>query len=265
VLLAGLVTAATTVSEPVPSRDHTERMLAAAGAPVSREPSPGAGGFRTTVGNADELELELVDVPGDISSAAFLIAAGVLVPDSRLVLERVGVNWTRAGFLRIAQRMGAIVVGELEPPGAFTAAEPVSDLDVSSGPIEATIVEADEVPLAIDELPLVALLGCFAEGETVVRGAAELRVKESDRIATVVDGLRGLGADIEALADGFVVRGTGRLRGGQLDAHGDHRLALLGAVAGLASQQGVEVVGIEAAEVSYPRFADDLALLVASR
>ncbi len=108
-----------------------------------------------------------------------------------------------------------------------------------------------------------ALLGCFAEGETLVRGAAELRIKESDRIATVVEGLRGLGADIEALPDGFVVRGTGRLRGGRLDAHGDHRLALLGAVAGLASQTGVEVVGMEAAEVSYPRFAQDVAELVA--
>jgi 3-phosphoshikimate 1-carboxyvinyltransferase len=107
----------------------------------------------------------------------------------------------------------------------------------------------------------VALLGCFAEGETVVRGAAELRVKESDRIATVVEGLRGLGADIEALPDGFVVRGTGRLRGGRLDAHGDHRLALLGAVAGLASEEGVEVVGMEAAAVSYPGFTADVAAL----
>jgi 3-phosphoshikimate 1-carboxyvinyltransferase len=123
-------------------------------------------------------------------------------------------------------------------------------------------VEADEVPLAIDELPLVALLGCFAEGETVVTGAAELKVKESDRIATVVDGLRGLGATIEATSDGFVVTGTAEgLRGGTLDAHGDHRLAMLGAVAGLASREGVEVSGFEAAAVSYPRFAEDLAAL----
>jgi 3-phosphoshikimate 1-carboxyvinyltransferase len=119
------------------------------------------------------------------------------------------------------------------------------------------------VPLAIDELPLVGLLGCFAEGETVVRGAGELRIKESDRIATVVEGLRGLGADAEALPDGFVVRGTGRLRGGRLDAHGDHRLALLGAVAGLASEEGVEVVGMDAADVSFPRFAEHVAELVA--
>ncbi len=261
VLLAGLCTDSTTVIEPVPSRDHTERMLAAAGAPVERSIS--GGGFRTAVGNTDELELGDVDVPGDPSSAAFLIAAGILVKGSRLVLERVGVNWTRSGFLRILERMGAIVLADLEEPGTFRAGEPVADIDVSSAPIEATTVEAEEVPLAIDELPLVALLGCFADGDTVVRGAAELRVKESDRIATVVDGLRGLGARIEALPDGFVVSGTGGLRGGRLDAHGDHRLALLGAVAGLASEEGVEVVGMEAAEVSYPGFAEDLAGLIA--
>jgi 3-phosphoshikimate 1-carboxyvinyltransferase len=262
VLLAGLVTDATTVREAVASRDHTERMLAAAGAPVQRTGEERTG-YRTTVGNADELELGLVEVPGDLSSAAFLIAAGVLVRDSRLVLERVGVNWTRTGFLRILERMGAIVLTDQEAPGSFEAVEPVADIDIRNAPIEGTTVGPQEVPLAIDELPLVALLGCFAEGETAVRGAQELRIKESDRIATVVEGLRGLGAEIEALPDGFVVTGTGGLRGGRLDAHGDHRLALLGAVAGLASENGVEVVGMEAAEVSYPRFADDVAELVA--
>ncbi len=262
VLLAGLATDATTVTEPVPTRDHTERLLMRAGAAVAREPTPG-GGYTTTVGSADELELEHVVVPGDLSSAAFLITAGVLVSGARLLIEGVGVNWTRAGFLRIIERMGAIVVGDVEPDGAFGAHEPVADLDVSNAPIEATTVEAHEVPLAIDELPLVALLGCFAEGETIVRGAGELRVKESDRISTVVQGLRGLGAEIEALPDGFVVRGGGGLRGGQLDACGDHRLALLGAVAGLASADGVEVIGMEAASVSYPGFAQDIATLAA--
>jgi 3-phosphoshikimate 1-carboxyvinyltransferase len=192
-----------------------------------------------------------------------LIAAGVLVKGSRLVLEHIGVNWTRAGFLRILERMGAIVLGDLEALGSFGATEPVCDLDVSHGPIEATTVEADEVPLAIDELPLVALLGSFAEGDTEVRGAGELRVKESDRIEAVVEGLRGLGAAIEATPDGFVVHGTGGLRGGRLPARGDHRLALLGAVAGLASTEGVEVMGMEAAEVSYPDFGADLATLAA--
>jgi 3-phosphoshikimate 1-carboxyvinyltransferase len=258
-LLAGLATRATTILEPIPTRDHTERMLLAAGAPIRRE--SGGDGFRTIVGNTDEFELDHIAVPADPSSAAFLIAAGIITRGSRLVLEGVGVNWTRTGFLRIAERMGGVVLGELEPYGAFAATEPISDLDVTAGPIEATTVEADEVPLAIDELPLVALLGCFAEGETIVRGAGELRVKESDRIATVVDGLRGLGADIEALEDGFAVRGTGGLRGGTIDAQGDHRLAMLGAVAGLASREGVEVIGMEAADVSYPGFTDDIASL----
>jgi 3-phosphoshikimate 1-carboxyvinyltransferase len=261
ILLAGLVTAATTVIEPVATRDHTERLLLRAGASLERKADP-SGGVRTTIGNADELELEAIEVPGDLSSAAFLIAAGVLVGGSRLLLESVGTNWTRAGFLRILERMRAIVLADVEPAGSFGPDEPIGDFDVSAGPLEATTVDADEVPLAIDELPLVALLGCFAEGETVVRGAGELRLKESDRIATVVDGLRGLGAEIEATSDGFAVRGTGGLRGGVLDAHGDHRLALLGAVAGLASEQGVEVVGFEAADVSYPGFADDLEKLL---
>ncbi len=260
-LLAGLMTPATTIIEPVASRDHTERMLLRCGAAVRREVND-SGAWRTTVGGTDELELEHIHVPGDLSSAAFLIVAGVLVRGSRLVLENVNLNWTRTGLLRIMERMGAIVLGDLESHGAFSEEEPVGDLDISHGPIEGTVVEADEVPLAIDELPLVALLGCFADGETTVRGAEELRVKESDRIATVVEGLRALGADIEAAPDGFTVRGTGGIRGGRIDSHGDHRLALLGAVAGLASREGVEVAGMEAADVSYPGFAEDVRSLV---
>jgi 3-phosphoshikimate 1-carboxyvinyltransferase len=289
-LFAGLLAeGATTIDEPVPSRDHSERMLLRAGAGIER-----AGG-RISIRYVDELALDRIVVPGDVSSAAYFVAAGVLVGGSRLLLQDVGVNWTRTGFLRILARMGAIVLGDLEQPpagylertapaprpanergedasatpatqtvavDALVAEEPVSDLDVAAGLLEGTTVEPEEVPLAIDELPLVALLGCFAEGETVVRGAAELRLKESDRIATVVDGLRGLGADIEATEDGFAVRGTGGLRGGSIDAHGDHRLAMLGAVAGLASREGVEVHGIEAAAVSYPRFVEDLRSLL---
>jgi len=262
VLLAGLLSERTVVIEPVPTRDHTERLLLHAGAALEREGDPQRG-YQTTVQNTDELELEAIEIPGDMSSAAFLIAAGVLVKGSRFVLEGAGVNWTRTGFLRVLERMGAIVLCDAEELGAFSAEEPVCDVDVSHGPIEATTVEAGEVPLTIDELPLVALMGCFAEGETVVRGAEELRVKESDRIETVVTGLRGLGADIEGTPDGFVVRGTGSLAGGRLNAHGDHRLALLGAVAGLASEEGVEVAGMEAAEVSYPGFTEDLKALQA--
>jgi 3-phosphoshikimate 1-carboxyvinyltransferase len=260
VLLAGLTTDATAVIEPVATRDHTERLLARAGAPIERAALP-EGRVCTTVGNADGLELEPIEVPGDLSSAAFLIAAGVLVPGSRILLEDVGVNWTRSGFLRILERMGGIVLGDSEPPGSFSEQEPVAEIDVGHCALAGVEVGPQEVPLAIDELPLVALLGCFAEGETTVRGAQELRVKESDRIATVVEGLRGLGADVEDAPDGFMVRGTGGLTGGTLETRGDHRLALLGAVAGVASRNGVEVVGMEAASVSYPGFADDLARL----
>ena len=258
VLLAALAAdGATTVGEPERSRDHTERMLLRAGASIHRN------GRHVTVTNTDELELEHVRVPSDPSSAAFLITAGVLVPGSRLLLRDVGVNWTRTGLLRILRRMQGIVLGDLEDEsGELVAHEPSSDIDVAAGALEGTFVGPEEVPRAIDELPLVALLGCFAEGETVVRGAQELRLKESDRIATVVDGLRGLGAEIEATEDGFAVTGTGGLRGGSIEAHGDHRLAMLGAIAGLASNEGVEVRGIEAAAVSYPGFVEDLAALV---
>ncbi len=253
-LLAGLTAdGATTIGEPSRSRDHTERMLLRAGVAIHRN------GRHVTVAGADELLLDRVVVPGDPSSAAFMVAAGVLVPGSRLLLSDVGVNWTRTGFLRIVRRMKGIVLGDLEEEtGELVPDEPVSDLDVAHGALEGTVVEPDEVPLAIDELPLVALLGCFAEGETVVRGAQELRFKETDRIASVVDGLRGLGADIQATEDGFVVQGGDGLRGGQIDALGDHRLAMMGAVAGLASREGVEVIGMDAAAVSYPGFVADL-------
>lgn len=258
VLLAGLTASGdTTVIEPEPSRDHTERMLAAAGVHIVRD------GASISVTNVDELVLdrELV-VPADPSSAAFLIAAAVLVPGSRITVSGTTLNWTRTGFLQILTRMGGVVVADVEPPaveGHVPATEPVGPIEVAHGPLTGTVVTPEEVPLAIDELPLVALLGCFAEGETIVTGAQELRVKESDRIATVVDGLRGLGAEIEATDDGFVVTGSGGLRGGTIASHGDHRLAMLGAVAGLASEDGVLVTGMEAATISYPAFEADLA------
>jgi 3-phosphoshikimate 1-carboxyvinyltransferase len=255
VLLAGLLAeGTTTVVEPEPSRDHTERLLTRAGAGIRRD------GDRLSVSGRDRLELDAIHVPGDPSSAAFHAAAAVLVPGSRLTIAGMAANWTRVGFFRILERMGAAIAGALEERGsAAPDAEPVCEIEVAHSALAGTLVPAGEVPLAIDELPLVALLGCFAEGETVIEGAQELRVKESDRIATVVEGLRGLGADIEATGDGLAVRGTGGLRGGTLHAHGDHRLAMLGAVAGLASRDGVEVVGMEAAAVSYPGFAADLA------
>jgi 3-phosphoshikimate 1-carboxyvinyltransferase len=252
-----LAAGTTTITEPAPSRDHTERLLRRARVPFERK------GPRMTVAAVDELELEEIVVPGDPSSAAFMVAAATLVGGSRIVVPGLGLNWTRTGFLRIAQRMGAVVLGDLEEPGSQTESEPVGELDVAAAPLEGTVIEPAEVPLAIDELTLVALLGAFADGETVVRGAEELRFKESNRIAAVVTGLRALGADIEETRDGFVVSGDGSpLPGGTLDSQGDHRLAMLGAVAGLASSGGVEVLGMDAAAVSYPGFERDLRSLL---
>jgi 3-phosphoshikimate 1-carboxyvinyltransferase len=250
VLLAGVLAAGeTAVVEPVRTRDHTERMLVAAGAPL--ESRDGV----VTVRPAERLELGRVTVPGDFSSAAPWIVAATLVKGSELELRSVGLNPTRTGLLRVLDRMGATVeVLDRRMAGM----EPIAELLARSASLRATTVEPEEVPLLIDELPLVALLGAFAEGATVVRGAAELRHKESDRIATVVEGLRALGAQIEARPDGFVIEGGGGLRGGLLDAAGDHRLAMLGAVAGLASREGVEIRGAEAAAVSYPGFFRDL-------
>jgi 3-phosphoshikimate 1-carboxyvinyltransferase len=267
VLLAGLLAdGETQVTEPATTRDHTERMLAACGARVEREelrtiPTAGGGPVRRiTVQPASALAGDRVDVPGDFSSAAFMLVAATIVEGSRVRLTDVGLNPTRIGLLGILNRMGA--AGEVEE-GA-EGIEPRGAILARHGPLAATRVHPEEVPLAIDELPLVALLGCFAEGTTVVSGAEELRHKESDRIATVVDGFSGLGADIEATEDGFAVHGAGALPGGMLDAHGDHRLAMLGAVAGLASRDGVEVQGMEAAAVSYPGFEQDLSALAAS-
>jgi 3-phosphoshikimate 1-carboxyvinyltransferase len=258
VLIAGMLAdGSTTVIEGAQSRDHTERLLRRARVPFERD------GSRLTVSQVDELELDEIVVPGDPSSAAFVVAAATLVAGSRVVVKGVDLNWTRTGFLRIAERMGAVILGDLEEPGTEADEEPVGELDVASAPLEGTVVEPAEVPTAIDELTLVALLGAFADGETLVRGAGELRVKESDRIASVVEGLRGLGAAIEATDDGFVVRGDGTpLPGGVVDARGDHRMAMLGAVAGLASSEGVEVVGMNAAAVSYPGFERDLRTLL---
>jgi 3-phosphoshikimate 1-carboxyvinyltransferase len=263
-LFAGLLAeGTTTVREPYWTRDHTERLLASAGAEIRRE------GGTITVAPTERLEAGDVPVPGDFSSAAFFIVAALVVPGSEISLREVGINRVRIGLLSILSRMGiemggahegdrAISVEEIREPGP----EPIARLNVRAAPLRGAEVTAEDVPSAIDELPLVGLLGCFAEGETVVSGAEELRAKESDRIAGIVDGLAGLGAEIEATADGFAVRGTGGLRGGSLDARGDHRLAMLGAIAGLASREGVEVRGFDAVEVSYPGFERDLRSLL---
>jgi 3-phosphoshikimate 1-carboxyvinyltransferase len=253
-LFAGLLAdGETRVIEPAASRDHTERMLEAAGVRIE------SGDAEVVVHPAAQLEPHELLVPADISSAAFFLIAAVLVSESEVELRRVGINSTRTGLLTILERMGVEIEREKEAEGG---GERVATLRVRSAPLQATEVGGPEIPLAIDELPLVALAACFAEGTTTIRDAEELRRKESDRIETVTAALRALGGKVEPTADGMVIEGTGGLRGGTIDSHGDHRIAMLGAVAGLASKEGVEVRGMDAAAVSYPGFEDDLASLL---
>ncbi len=265
VLLAGLLAdGRTTVREPAETRDHSERMLAAAGADVRVEreqPSLPTDPVAGTIGisPAERLVLAPMTVPGDLSSAAFHLVAGLIAPGGDVRVAGVGINPTRIGLLGILNRMGAGL--EVVEEG-FEGGEPVGALRARHGHLQAALVGPSEVAMAIDELPLVGLLGCFAEGTTRVEGAEELRHKESDRIAGVVDAINALGGEAEALPDGFAVTGTGGLRGGEMDSRGDHRLAMLGAVAGLASRDGVTVRDFGAARISYPGFEADLRSLL---
>ena len=205
-----------------------------------------------TVEPAGALRLDEVDVPGDFSSAAPLLVAAALVPGSDVTIHDLGVNPRRTGLLDVLERMGARVsVFERRRAGG----EPVASVQVQPGELVATEIGADEVPSLVDELPLVALLASHARGETRVSGAGELRVKETDRIEAVTDGLRPLGARIHSRPDGWTVTGVpARLRGGRVDARGDHRIAMLGAVAGLASREGVAIEGADTAAISFPGF-----------
>lgn len=267
-LLAGLsADGETVIHEATETRDHSERMLSAAGVDLGVERRRGTlptdpVSRRVTLRPPRRLQLPAMVVPGDLSSAAFHIVAALIVPGSELTVSGVGLNPTRIGMLGILNRMGAVI--EVEETGR-QAGEPVGSVHArySGGGdgLRATDVLAAEVPLAIDELPLIGLLGCFASGTTRVTEAAELRVKESDRIAGLLAALRAVGAEAEERPDGFVVEGTGSLEGGEIDSLGDHRLAMLGAVAGLASADGVLVKGVDAAAVSYPGFDRDLGSL----
>jgi 3-phosphoshikimate 1-carboxyvinyltransferase len=247
ILLAGLnAEGPTTVVERIPTRDHTERMLEAAGVGVRRRPTS------VTVEPAGALRLEEVAVPGDFSSAAPLLVAAALVPSSDVTIHELGVNPRRTGLLGVLERMGARVsVFDRRRAGS----EPVASVQVQPGELVATEIGADEVPGLVDELPLLALLASHARGETRVTGAGELRVKETDRIEAVTDGLRALGARVRSRPDGWTISGVpARLRGGHLEARGDHRIAMLGAVAGLSSREGVAIEGADTAAISFPGF-----------
>ena len=248
ILLAGLYAAGrTTVVEPLPTRDHTELMLQAAGVSVRRQQR------RVSIGPVERLRLGEVVVPGDFSAAAPFIVAATLLPGSELTIHDVGLNPRRTGLLDVLARMGArITVFHRHRSGG----EPVGDLEVRSAPLVATTVTAEEVPLLVDELPLFALAAAGARGESRVEGAQELRVKESDRIESVTTLLRALAVRATASDDGLGVRGLpSRPRGGvRVDPQGDHRIAMLGAVAGLASREGVELRDPQVVAVSFPGF-----------
>jgi 3-phosphoshikimate 1-carboxyvinyltransferase len=257
ILLAGLYAdGETTVVEPLPTRDHTERLLERGGAPVTRRPGS------VSVSRAERLSLGEVEIPGDFSSAAPLLVAAATIPGSSVTVHGVGLNPRRTGLLGVLERMGArIAIYNRRAIGG----EPAGDVEVRASELVGATVTAAEVPTLVDELPLFALAACHARGRSVVRGAGELRVKETDRIEGVVEELRRLGAHIEATEDGFRVRGVpARLRGGVVDVRGDHRLAMLGAVAGMSSREGVELRGAEAVEVSFPGFFELLAQLEAA-
>ncbi len=239
----------TRVTGPAPTRDHTERMLRAFGADLA------ADGLTVSVRPAQELEAQDIEVPGDLSSAAYWIAAGLLVPGSELFLPGVGVNPTRDGFLRAAARMGASVRRENE---RMAGSEPVADLTVTASELHGTVIEGNEIASLIDELPLLAVLAARADGVTVIRGASELRVKESDRLAATAAALRAMGARVEELPDGLRIPGPQSLAGGIVETLADHRIAMSFAVAALTASDETDLRGASCVDVSYPAFFDDL-------
>jgi 3-phosphoshikimate 1-carboxyvinyltransferase len=254
VLVAGLYAEGeTTVVEPTLSRDHTERMLECMGVEVRRE------GRSVSVRGGQRPKGVQVLVPGDPSSAAFFGAAAAALPGSEVRIDAVSLNPTRAGVWRVLERMGARVdvLDRWEVSG-----EPLGDLLVRGGPLRGTTIEPEEIPTLLDELPVLAVIATRAEGPFVVRGAEELRVKESDRIHAIVSDLRRLGARVEERSDGFVLHGPCRLRGAPVASFGDHRVAMAMVVAGLLAEATTRVVGAEAIGVSYPDFLRDLRRLV---
>jgi 3-phosphoshikimate 1-carboxyvinyltransferase len=237
----------TVLEEPAPSRDHTERMLRAMGAEVLDDEGDG---LRISPPQRELTSLSL-RVPGDISAAAFWMVAAAAHPDAEIRLTGVGVNPSRSGIIDALVGMGASIALEEE---RMWGCEPVADIVVRSSSLRGTVIEGSLIPRLIDEIPVLAVAACLAEGETVIRQAGELRLKESDRIRTTVSELRRLGASIEELSDGMVIQGVGCLNGGVCGSHGDHRLAMTLAVAGLLAQGETVVRGAEASSISYPAF-----------
>lgn len=250
ILLAGLYADnETRVTEPSLSRNHTELMLRHFGADLRTK------GTTAIIRPAKELHARHIVVPGDISSAAYFIAAGAIVPGSEILIHNVGVNPTRAGMIKICQDMGADIslLNYSEAEG-----EPTADILIRSGSLQGVTIGGSMIPTLIDELPILAVMACFAQGTTVIRDAAELKVKESNRIEAVVKNLKAMGADVEETPDGMIINGGRPLHGALLDSRMDHRIAMSFAVAGLAAEGETKIAGGECVNVSYPSFYEDL-------
>lgn len=249
VLLAGMYAdGITRVTEPVLSRNHTEIMLNYLGAKVTSQ------GTTASIEPEPLLKAREIQVPGDISSAAYFIAAGLLTPDSQILLRNVGINPTRDGILKVCRAMGAdITLLNVNEEG-----EPVADLLIRSSQLHGTTVEGSIIPTLIDEIPMIAVMAAFAEGTTVIRDAAELKVKESDRIAVVTEGLRRMGADIQPTEDGMIIHGGKPLQGDKINSYLDHRIAMSFAVAGTICDGTMDIVKGDCVNISYPEFYKDL-------
>lgn len=253
ILFAGLYAeGATSVTEPEISRNHSELMLKGFGASVMSQDRT------VTILPANQLIAQEIDVPGDISSAAYFIAAGLMTPNSEICIRNVGINPTRDGIIKVCQNMGAdIAIDNVRE----TAGEPVADLIVRTSSLHGTTIGGSIIPTLIDELPVIAVLACFAEGTTIIKDAQELKVKESNRIDTVVDNLKRMGADVEATDDGMIVHGGKPLHGATIDSHLDHRIAMSFAIAGGIVDGETDILGAECVNISYPDFYETLGKL----
>ena len=256
VLLAGMYAdGITSVTEPFLSRNHTEIMLNYFGAEITSE------GTTASIRPEPVLEGRDIQVPGDISSAAYFIAAGLLTPGSEILLKNVGINPTRAGIIKVCMDMGA----DITLLNESTEGEPTADLLIRTSSLKGTTIEGSIIPTLIDEIPMIAVMAAFAEGTTIIRDAQELKVKESDRIAVMVDNIRRMGADIEGTDDGMIIHGGRPLHGAVIDSHLDHRIAMSFAVAGTICDGTVEILNGECVNISYPEFYHDLYSLDSSR
>ena len=254
ILLAGLYAdAPTSVTEPVLSRNHTELMLAGFGAHVT------SSGTTATIEPEPDLNGMKIEVPGDISSAAYFLAAGLMIPNSEIMIKNVGINPTRDGILRVAKKMGGniTILNEKTSGG-----EPTCDLLVRSSSLKGVTIGGEIIPTLIDEIPMIAVMACFAEGTTTIKDAQELKVKESNRIDTVVTNLKAMGAHIEATDDGMIIEGGYPLHGAVIDSHLDHRIAMSFAVGALGADGETTIEGADCVKISYPEFYQTLEKLI---